>query len=191
MLGNIANLNPVNNWAVTVVTPQLIIGGTVHTRLRRITDVLNEPDIDHLVLYDATFMEVGSRRVIAGGGMAQVQLNDMLFVHTNGSTESGAEMKTPKQPLRATVIVSPYTIEGTIHMPLEDQLYGALDALTGRFMPVTDARYWAYSVAESPNYVDLLVVNHARSHVAVAPNAEWRPNSDFVRRPPGRDMNPW
>src|SRR5664280_654657 len=96
-----ANLNPIQTWPVTVVTQQLVIQGSVKTRLRRITDVLNEPDIDHLILHDATFMEVGSRRVVTEASVAQIQLSDMLFVHTNGSTESGGEQRTPKQPTRA------------------------------------------------------------------------------------------
>ncbi len=45
--------------------PAPVILGTLKTRLQRLTDVLNEPDAEHLVLFEATFMELGSRRVVA------------------------------------------------------------------------------------------------------------------------------
>jgi hypothetical protein len=41
-------------------------------------------------------------------------------------------------------------------------------------VPVTGAKYWAYGVAEAPNFVDLLVVNHARAHVCIAAGVEWQ-----------------
>jgi hypothetical protein len=165
--------NPVLSLAVTVVTPQLIIQGTIQTRLRRLTDVLNEPNTSHLLLIDATFMEVGSRRVVADSQVSQVQLADVLFVHTTGPTESGSEVRVPKQPVRATILVPPFTIEGEIHLAYESELRLALDAEEGRFLPVSHARYWAYGVAESPNEADLVVVNHARAHVAIADGVRW------------------
>lgn len=184
------SFNPIQSLPVTVVTPALVIQGTLQTRLRRLTDVLNEPDADHLVLFEATFMEVGSRRVVAGSSVSQIQLADLLFVHTNGPTESGQEMRTPKQAIRAVLIASPYTIEGEIHLPYESELHQAITAFGGRFVPVTGARYWAYGVAESPNYVDLLVVNHARAHVAVPVGVQWHKE---VLPDPGSDSgsNPW
>ena len=103
---------------LTVVTPNLIIQGSLRTRLRRLTDVMNEPDVDHLVLFDVTFLEVGSRRVVASSSVSQIQLADMLFVHASGPTESSEEMRTAKQPTRATLLAPPFTVEGQIHLPM-------------------------------------------------------------------------
>ena len=178
-----ANLNPIQSWPVTAVTQHLVVQGLLRTRLRRITDVLNEPDMDHLILYEAAFMEVGSRRVVTEASVAQIQLSDMLFVHTNGPTESGADQRTPKQPTRATLLLSPYTIEGEIHLPMEEEINQALDGLTSRFVPVTSARYWAYGVAESPNYVDLLVVNRMKAHIALPIGVEWHKQSIPAQNP--------
>jgi hypothetical protein len=165
--------NPARSLEVTVVTSQLVIHGTIQTRLRRLTDVVNEPDAVHLILFDATFMEVGSRRIVAGPSVSQIQLPDVLFLHTTGPTESGAEARTPKQAVPATLIAPPFTIEGQIHLPYEAEIHQALDAFGGRFVPVTAARYSAYGVAEPPNYVDLLVVNRGRAHVAIQRGVEW------------------
>jgi hypothetical protein len=175
---------------LTVVTAQLIVQGTIETRLRRLTDVLNEPDVDSLVVLDATFMEVGSRRVIAAAAVSQVQLDDILFAHMTASTDTGAEMRTPKQPVRATLLAPPFTVEGQIHLAYESDLKVAMAAYGGRFLPVTGARYWAYGVAEAPNYVDLLVVNHAKTHVAVASGVEWRAEAASDGGPESAP-NPW
>jgi hypothetical protein len=181
-------LSPARSLPITAGTAHLIIQGTLHTRLHRLTDVLNEPDAEHLVLFDATFMEVGSRRVIAGPSVAQIQLADLLFAHVEGPTESETEMRMPKQAVRTVLLAPPFTVEGQIHLPYEAELHMALDAFGGRFLAVTDARYWAYSVAESPNHADLLLLNHARTHVAIPAGVEWR------REPhdsgPGAS-NPW
>lgn len=172
MFGNF-NASPPQSIPLTLVTAQLIIQGTIQTRLLRLTDVVNEPDVASLVVLDATFMEVGSRRVVAGAAVSQVQLNDVLFVHMTRATDSNTDMRTPKQAVRATLLAPPFTIEGQIHLPYESELMIAMAAYSGRFLPVTGARYWAYGVAEAPNQVDLLLVNHARVHVAVASSTEW------------------
>lgn len=187
MLGS---FNALQSLPVTVVTPQLVIVGALRTRLRRLTDVLNEPGAVHLVLFEATFMEVGSRRLVAGPAVSQIQLADVLFVHTSGPTESGQEMRTPKQAIRAVMVAPPYTIEGQIHLPYESELHLALDAFEERFTPVTNARYWAYGVAESPNEVDLLVLNHARAHVAIPAGVEWRSDAPSDMGSHG-GSNPW
>jgi hypothetical protein len=179
---------PLQSLPVTIVTADSVIQGTVQTRLRRLTDVVNQPDAEHLILFDATFMDVGSRRVVADAGVAQVQLADVLFMHTSGPTESGTEEKTAKRAVRATLIAPPFTIEGQIHLPLESELRQALDAYGERFVPVTSARYWAYGVAESRNAVDLLVVNRARAHVAIPAGTEWRADTPDLG---GRGQNPW
>jgi hypothetical protein len=180
--------NPAQSLPVMVVTAQLVIHGTIQTRLRRLTDVLNEPDAVHLILFDATFMEVGSRRVVAGPAVSQIQLPEVLFVHTTGPTESGAEARTPKQAVQATLLVPPFTIEGQIHLSYESEIHQALDAFGGRFVPVTAARYWAYGVSEPPNHVDLLVVNRGRAHVAIPRGVQW------LKEDPNLDRggpNPW
>jgi hypothetical protein len=182
--------NPVQAVPVTVVTRQLIIQGTLQTRLQRLTDVLNEPSAEHLILFDTTFMEVGSRRVLAGPSVAQVQLADTLFVHTNAETGSASTMRMPKQPVRATLLAPPFTIEGDIHLPYEAEVHQALDGFSGRFVPVTKARYWAYSVAESPNYVDMLALNHICAHVAIAAGLEWHGEASHDDSS-GGGSNPW
>jgi hypothetical protein len=186
----LSSFNPVQSLPLTVITPHLVIQGTLRTRLHRLTDVLNEPSAEHLILFDTTFMEVGSRRVLAGTATAQVQLSDVLFVHANAEIEAASTMRMAKQSVRAIILAPPFTIEGEIHLPFESELHQALDGFAGRFVPVTKARYWAYSVAESPNYVDMLALNHARSHVAIPAGVQWHAEASREEDSSG-GSNPW
>ncbi len=181
--------SPLAEWPLTVVTDRLIIHGTVLTRVKRLTDMINDPNMDYLVLQDVTFTEVGSHRVIAAGGSGQVRMSDILFVHVAASTESNAGMRMPKQPVNATLIAPPFTIEGTIYLPYEAHLRVALDAYTEKFIPVTQARYWSENPVEAPVSVDLLVVNHAHAHVSVGSDAEWRGEQGPNLEEGGQ--NPW
>jgi hypothetical protein len=185
-----ASFAPPTPLPLTLVTNALVIQGTLVTRLRRLTDVFNEPGAEHLMLTDATFMELGSRRVTAGPAVAQVQIDEILFVHTTGTTESGStEHRTSKQPIKSILLLPPFTVEGQVHLGYEPDLMQALDGLNGRFVPVTGARYWAYSVAESPNFVDLLVVNRIKAHIAVPVGVEWRTEAPVEHG--GGNANSW
>ena len=89
------------------------------------------------------------RRLVARAAVSQVQLDGHpLRAHDRGPTDSGAEMRTPKQAIRATLLAPPFTIEGQIHLPTNRSCRLALEAYGGRFVPVTGASYWAYGVAE-------------------------------------------
>jgi hypothetical protein len=180
---------PAQSIPLTLVTPRLIIKGTIETRLHRVADIFNEPDSMHLVLSDAVFAEVGSRRVVAEAALAQIPLADVLFAHTSEPIASTSEARVPKQLVRATLILSPFTVEGQIHLSYESELRIALQAYEGRFLPVTEAKYWAYSVAESPMAVDLLLVNHALAHIAVASVSGWRAEAPPAERPD--QSRPW
>ena len=185
------SFNPVQEMPLTLVTDRLVIQGTVLTRVLRLTDLVNDPESSHLILQSPTFMELGSRRVIAQGAVAQVQLSDLLFAHANGPTESAASMRMPKQPVKATLLIPPFTIDGTIHLPYESELRIALDAYGDRFVAVTGAKYWAYAVAESPNSVELLVVNHARAHISIAAGVQWHGESGPAHSDSDGRQNPW
>ena len=185
------SFNPVQELPLTLVTDRLVIQGTVLTRVRRLTDLVNEPDVEHVILQDATFMEVGSRRVVSQAAAAQVRLSDVLIVHSSGATDPSSTMRMPKQPIKATLLLPPFTVEGTIHLPYEAELRIALEAYGDRFVPVTGARYWAYSVAESPSYVDLLVVNHARAHVSIGAGVKWHGEAGPAHSESEGGRNPW
>jgi hypothetical protein len=160
---------------LTLVAEKLIIQGQVRSRFRRLSDLMNDRDSVHIVLVDATFMEVGTRRVMARAAATQIATDSILFVHTTTLTPSSPDLRQPRRGVRATLLLPPFTVEGNVHLPYESELPIALEAYEGRFVPVTKARYWAYSMAEAPREADLILVNHSRTHISVAPGVEWNP----------------
>jgi hypothetical protein len=168
-----ASFNPIRPLPLTVVTQNLFVQGIVQSHVRRLTDLLREVDSELLVLQDAKFIEVGSHRIVGNAAAGQVPLADVLMVHTTVATEGTEELRTSKQPVKATLLLPPFTVDGLVHLSYEPELAVALGGLTDRWLPVTGARYWAYGVAEEPVGVDLLVVNHARAHVIVPKGTDW------------------
>jgi hypothetical protein len=177
-----ATFTPAQSIDLTFVTSRLIVQGTVETRVRRVADIFNEADVTHLILSNTVFSEIGSRRIVAQAAVAQIPLEDILFAHTTGPVDGASEMRVPKQPIRATLLLPPFTVDCQIHLPYESELRIAMQAYEGRFLPVTAAKYWAYGVAESPIDVDLLLVNHARAFIAVPSVAGWKTEAPQAER---------
>ena len=182
------DITPPHEMSLTLLTNSLVIEGSITTRLTRMTDVVNEPDATHLLMENVMFMELDSGRVIARGGQAQVRLSDVLLLHARVPGESGL-LRMPKQPVVATIVVPPFTVQGTIYLPFETELRMALDSYGDRFVPVTDAKYWPKGEADAPISVDLVVVNHAKAHVVIAHDVVWRGESGPRSEVPGQ--NPW
>jgi hypothetical protein len=167
----------------------MIVQGTILTRVKRLTDLVNEADLSQLILQNARFMELGSRQVIAEGQAVHVPVGEILFIHASSPTESDAAMRIPKQPIPATLLLPPFTIEGTIYLAYESELRIALSAHMDRFMAVTNARYWTDGQAESPRTVDLMAVQHAKAHIGVAADVPW--SSEAEPASPDEAPNPW
>jgi hypothetical protein len=179
---------PTSELALTILTAELAIEGTVKTRVRRLVDLFNEPGAEHLVVEDAMFLDLESGNVLARAAEAQLRLEDLLLAHSRVPRETAA-LREPKQPVTATLLAPPFTVEGTVYLPFESELRMALDAYVARFVAVTEARYWLKGEADSPISVDLLIVNHARAHVSIAHGVQWSGASG----PPPEDsgQNPW
>jgi hypothetical protein len=151
--------------ALTLYTDAYVIRGTIMTRRHRITDVLNESEMDFIVISDVVMEEFGSRGETIKADYAQVNLDAVLFAVAEERIEPHPEMQTRKTPETALVSVPPFRVTGRIHLLPERDLVSALGELTGRFVPVTDASYWS-NVVDSPRASAAMVaVNHSRAHI--------------------------
>jgi hypothetical protein len=160
--------------AVTLVTDAFIVRGTIQTRHRRITDMLNSAEHDFLVLEKATFDEFGATGVVMQTDFAQVNLGAVLFGVADDPVEATPELRVAKVSERALISVPPFTITGHIHVMPGRDLREALDELVGRFLPVTDAMYWSDRVGEARTTALVVAVNHNRAHI-LAPHREVDP----------------
>jgi hypothetical protein len=160
---------------ISLVTDAHVVRGTIQTRHRRVTDMLNSADQDFLVLTDATFVEFGSAGLAIQADFAQVNLNAVLFGVADQPVEPIPELRVPKVSERAFISVPPFTVTGHIHLLPGRDLREGLEDLVGRFVPVTDATYWSDRVGEAPTSALLVAVNHSRAQILA----------------PHRDMDPW
>lgn len=160
--------------SITLVTDYFVVRGTVTTRHRRITDMLNGAEHDFLVLEGATFDEFGATGVTIQSDFAQVNLGTVLFGVADEQVEPTPELRIPKVSERALISVPPFTVTGHIHLMPERDLHEALDELIGRFVPVTDAVYWSDRLGEARTEAMIVAVNHSRAQI-MAPHREIDP----------------
>jgi hypothetical protein len=160
--------------AVTLVTDNFVVRGTIQTRLRRITDMLNSAEHDFLVLEQATFDEFGSTGVVMQTDFAQVNLGAVLFGVADEPVDATPELRVQKVSERALISIPPFTVTGHIHVMPGRDLREALNELQGRFIPVTEATYWSDRVGEARTTALIVAVNHTRAQI-MAPHREIDP----------------
>jgi hypothetical protein len=167
---------------LTLYTDAYVVRGRIDTRQRRITDILNQSDHEFLVLTDVVLDEFGSRSVGVKSEFAQINLAAVLFAVADSPVQAIPELRTPKIPEQALISIPPFKITGRIHLLPERDLRDALEELTGRFLPVTDATYWSESVGEARTTSPLIAFNHSRAQI-LAPHREVDPWAGISRGP--------
>jgi len=160
--------------ALTLYTSAHIVRGKLQTRQRRVSDMLNTAEDDFLVLSDVVFDEFGSSGQPLNAEFAQVNLGSVLFGVADERVDAVSELRTPKVPELALISVPPFKVVGRIHVLPERGLREALQELTGRFVPVTDARYWSDTVGEARLNAAMVAVNRSRAQI-LAPHREAHP----------------
>ena len=150
---------------LTLYTDSFVIKGSLTTRQRRVTDMLNLAEDRFLVLADVTTDEFGTHGESTRAEFAQVNLASVLFAVVNEPVAPAPELRTPKIPEEALISVPPFKVTGSIHLMPERSLRDALSELTGLFLPVTTATYWSDALNEARQTAELLAVNHERAQI--------------------------
>lgn len=159
---------------LTLYTDSHVIRGTIATRQRRLTDILNQPDHEFLVIQDAIMDEFGSRDQPIQAEHAQINLGAVLFGVSDSPVQPLPELRTPKVAEMALISIPPFRVTGRIHLLAGRSLADALDELIGRFLPVTEATFWSDRVGEPRTTAAIVAVNHARAQI-LAPHFEVDP----------------
>lgn len=150
---------------LTLYTDAFIVHGTIRTRQRRVTDILNARDAAFLVLEDVE-IEAFDSDATSRVEFAQVNLDAVLFAVADTPVEPAPELRTPKLTEQAMISVPPFTIVGTIHLQPDDAgLRASLEELVGRFVPATDASYWSEAAGEVRRSALVVAFNHARAQI--------------------------
>jgi hypothetical protein len=136
------------------------VRGTLRTRRRRLTDVLNAEDAQFLV-----FEELGKGTTVHRAPYAQVNLSTVLFGVAEEQLDPTPDLKTVKVQQQALISLPPFTIRGQIHLTPEPNLRNALDLLRDRFVPVTDAWFWSEFLDEARTQSPMIAFNHSRAQI--------------------------
>jgi len=171
-------LAPQQSQDLVLYTDSHIIRGSLPTRHRRLTDLLNTPTEPFLVLEGVTFEEFGSRALVERAPFVQVNLSTVLFATASEEIVPTPELRMTKTQERALISIPPWRITGAIHLLPERNLRDALEELTGRFIPVTEATFWSERLGEPSAKAPMLAFNHARAQI-LAPHEEkdvWAPS---------------
>jgi hypothetical protein len=169
---------------LTLYTDAFIIRGSVVSRQRRVTDILNNADDRFLVLGEVTSDEFGSHGETIRAEFAQINLASVLFAVADTSVETPPELRTPKIPSEALISIPPFKVTGQIHVMPEHSLREALSELTGNFLPVTSAAFWSDKLGEARKTAELVAVNHERTSGAPASLPRKRPSRRRRGPPP-------
>lgn len=166
--------------SLTLYTDAFVIKGTILTRRRRITDILNMADDGFVVLSDVTSDEFGTRGETIRAEFAQVNLAAVLFAVGDAQVETPPELRTPKVSEVALISVPPFKVTGNIYLMPGRSLREALSELSGRFVPVTDAAFWSDVLGEARQTAEIVAVNHDRAQI-LAPHQVVDPWADVGR----------
>ena len=145
-----------------------------------------------------TVEEIGDRGQPNRADVAQVNLDSVLFAVANVPIEPSPELRTPKQPTAGDRLGAPVPDHrddppgGRASATLRE----ALNELSGRFIPVTDATYWSDRLGEARQSALIVAVNHKRAQILAqhqevdpwaglgAPGAGRRPDAEPRRDRP-------
>jgi hypothetical protein len=166
--------------SLTLYTDAFVIRGSVMSRQRRVTDILNNAEDPFIVLGEVTSDEFGTRGETIRAEYAQINLASVLFAVADTAVETPPELRTPKVPEQAMISVPPFKVTGHIHLMPEHNLREALTELTGKFLPVTSAAFWSDVLGEARQTAELVAVNHSRAQI-LAPHQYVDPWADVER----------
>ena len=151
--------------ALTLYTDAYVARGTIGTRQRRVSDILNHAEDGFIVLADVTLSEFGHHDQEIAAPFAQINLAAVLFAVADTPVEAVPELRTPKVPELALVTIPPFKVSGRLYLLPERTPREALNELTGQFLPMTEATYWSERAGEPKATAAMVAINHSRAQI--------------------------
>jgi hypothetical protein len=153
-------------FELVLYTDALIARGSISSRQRRISDILNLAETPFLVLEAVTVTDLDGRGEPIVADVAQINLDAVLFAVADARVEPQPELRAPKVQHEAIISVPPFRVTGTLHLFAgAANLREAITDLTTKFVPVTDAEFSAPSLGIGPEAAVMLAVNHQRAQI--------------------------
>ncbi len=126
--------------ALDVYTDAFRVSGVTRTRFQRVGDIVNQLPTQHLQIDNATITEHGVSAAPTTATEALIDLARILFVVTTGESVQGrAEMRIPKRAARVELVLPPFRVAGSVHIPPGSRPADGLLNAADRFLVMTDA----------------------------------------------------
>lgn len=168
--------------AVRFYTDSYVVSGTVSTTAADVHALLTMGDPDTLELEEVRLSEHSTGDLVRELAFARVAVAAILFAVSDEPDESAAAIALPRLSEKALLIVPPFRLTGYLHAADATDLRSAAGALSGRFLPVSDATHWSESLREPRTSAQLAAVARARVQI-VAPYLEQDVWGDSPREP--------
>ena len=104
---------------VDVYTRDFRISGSVQTRFTRVAEILNQLANAYLSVDHATISEHADPSATRGAPQAWVAVDQiLLMIAPDLGGEARADMRIPKRPVLAQLLLPPLRVTGRIHVPM-------------------------------------------------------------------------
>jgi hypothetical protein len=158
---------PVSRLAVDVYTAAYHVRGVTASRFARVADLLNLLSSTHLVVEEATIVDLVEPGRETRFPVVYVSLAEILVLAADHQPGSRPEMRIPKTAARAEVAVAPFRLTGEIHIPVGGSpIEGFLNA-GDRFLPMTDVAIRCALAPGLDRKVAAAAVQRDRAHLVM------------------------
>jgi len=162
---------PVSRLLVDVYTSAYRVRGTIISRFERVADVLNLLGSNHLVVEEATIVEIGEegeRRV----PLVHVALAEILVLAVDGIPNARPDMRVQKRAVRGEVAIPPFRLAGAIHVPHGGIAVDGFVNAGDRFLPMTDVAIRCTAAASLDRSAPAVAVQRERAHLVMVEDDE-------------------
>lgn len=126
--------------AIDVYTDSARVSGVTRTRFQRVGDIVNQLPTQHLTMENATITEHGESAAPTSAAQVLVDVGRILFVVTTGEPVAGrAEMRIAKRAAQVELVLPPFRVSGSVHIPPGSRPTDGLLNAADRFLVMTDA----------------------------------------------------
>ena len=132
--------SPIQSVAIDIYTDAYRVSGKTATRFNRVADIVNQATATHLVVEEATISEYADPAATISAMQVLVNLDEALLVIAGEAADGGsrADMRIPKRAVRAQIVIAPFRITGSVHVPQGSRPADGLLNASDRFLPMTE-----------------------------------------------------
>lgn len=157
---------------VDVYTAAYRVSGLIVSRFQRVADVLNLLGSTHLVVEEATIVELARPKRVSRFPVVHVAMGEILVLASDREPDSRPEMRIEKRAVRAEVAMPPLRLAGAIHVPHGGRAIDGFLNAGDRFLPMTDVAVRCASGPGLDRQAAAVAVQRDRAHLVMVAEDE-------------------